>query len=82
MPEGKKKFMSATAELLMMERNEEREARLKAEARADEAEKKYEALVRCVKPLLETVQKMEGPASEIEGILAALRETESEGRGS
>lgn len=81
MPQGTGKIMTATAELLLMERNEEHEARLKAEARADAAEKKYEALVRRVKPLLEIIQKMEKPASEIEGILATLRTKDPDGSG-
>lgn len=81
MPERTGKIMTATAELLLMERDEEHEARLKAEARADAAEKKYEALVQRVKPLLETIQKMEKPASEIERILATLRTTEPDASG-
>lgn len=62
---GTGKIMNATSELLLMERNEEHEARLKAEARAYAEEKKYEALVQSVKTLLETIQKVEKLASEI-----------------
>ncbi len=75
MPQDKKKFMNATAELLLIERNEEMEARKRAEVRAEVAERKYEDLVRCVRPLLEAVQKMEEPAGKIEAVLAELRKT-------
>ncbi len=64
--------LSATAELLLIERNEEHEARLKAEARANAAVKKYKVLARSVKHLLKTLQ-IEKPTSEIEEVLTALR---------
>ncbi len=81
MAEGSKKFMSATAELLLMERNEAQEAQRSAEARAAAAERKYEDLVEALRPLFETIKKMEKPASEISAILAGFRTEDQTERG-
>lgn len=72
MPEANRKFMTSTAELLLTERNEEREARLLAEARATAAERKYEDLVIRVESLLETIRRMEASTTRIKEILAGL----------